>query len=224
MAWNQKMNQTHSRLFKFLFNNYLQNQARINWIEIPEIGLVSEKEIQTWLHGAWGFYFPLTNELPRFGNIGNWLVMNFAALSIATFQSLTNHGIDEIIATKMIGSITWRITSKWSSRAQRFTKLLFRDQLDQLKFFVNGVMKTLFRSPGYQFDFVDHENGFLLNVRRCPVADLMKAKGVSDLCVQTWCGVDFGLVDIFGSELVREGTIASGKIFCDFNFLGDLND
>lgn len=212
------MNQTLSKFFKFLFNKYLQNQARINWIEIPEIGPVSEKKIQTWLDGAWGFYFPLTNELPRFGNAGNWLVMNFAALSIATFQSLTNHGIDETIAKEMIGSISWNITSRWSSRAQRFTKLLFRDQLDQLKFFVNVVMKTLFRSPGYQFDFDEHEDGFLLNVRRCPVADLMKAKGVSELCVKTWCSVDSGLVDIFGGELVREGTIASGVKFCDFKF------
>ncbi|MEJ2487725.1 MAG: penicillin acylase family protein [Anaerolineales bacterium] len=55
-----------------------------------------------------------------------------------------------------------------------------------------------------------------LSVRR--VAELMKSNGASELCVESWCGVDFGLVEIFGGELKRSGTIAMGKGKCDFRF------
>jgi ubiquinone biosynthesis protein len=82
-------------------------------------------------------------------------------------------------------------------------------------------MRTFFSSPGYEFDLGETYQGFFLDVKRCPVAELMISKGVSDLCIQSWCEVDFGLVEIIGGKLQRNGTLAMGEQKCDFVFQPD---
>jgi ubiquinone biosynthesis protein len=82
-------------------------------------------------------------------------------------------------------------------------------------------MKTFFSPPAYRFDTDKIEDGFYLDVKRCPVAELMAATGASELCIQSWCGVDFGLVEIIGGSLLREGTLAMSREKCDFLFLPD---
>lgn len=148
-------------------------------------------------------------------------MMQLAFLSLAAHRALTRFGLDDDTANQMIYQLSWHITSTWTKRAQRFSGLLFKSQKNQLKFFVKAVMKMLFSPPGYQFQSGEMDKGFFLDVHRCPVADLMTARGKSDLCVDTWCSVDFGLVEIFGGHLQRTGTIAMGKDKCDFQFLDD---
>ncbi|NQS91007.1 MAG: L-2-amino-thiazoline-4-carboxylic acid hydrolase, partial [Chloroflexi bacterium] len=76
-----------------------------------------------------------------------------------------------------------------------------------------------FQSPCLSLYTGNIEAGYFLDVKRCPVAELMAANHASELCVQTWCGVDFGLVEIIGGTLQREGTLAMGRDKCDFVFL-----
>lgn len=82
-------------------------------------------------------------------------------------------------------------------------------------------MRTFFSPPGYNFDLGPTDQGFYLDVKQCPVAELMISKGVSYLCIQSWCAVNFGLVEMIGGKLQRHGTLAMGEQKCDFVFQVD---
>ena len=168
------------------------------------------------LESAWGIYHSQVRQMPKQANLGNWLVMHFAFLTLSAYQAMRDFGLTEETAVGLIQDLTWQITFTWTRRAKRISTPLFHSQMDQVKFYVAQIMKTLFSPPAYRFKMGELENGFYLDVLQCPVAELMKSRGVPDLCIQSWCGVDFGLVEILGGELVRTGTIAMGKEKCDF--------
>ena len=53
---------------------------------------------------------------------------------------------------------------------------------------------------------------------KCPVAEFFGQPDASELCVQTFCRLDFPLAEKWGGKLKRNGTIASGAPVCDFRW------
>ena len=212
------------RLFKLFMARYLRRLTKRIWlIDQPELGL-SNNDLNRILESSWKEYFRLISELDKQANLGNWLVMNFAYLTLAAYQVFLKRGMKEQEAIKLIYQLTWHITSTWALRAKRVSKSIIRAPMRELAFFVDLVMKTFFSPPAYQFDTGKTGRGFYLDVKRCPVAEMMAANNASELCIQTWCGVDFGLVEIIGGSLQREGTLAMGREKCDFVFLPQPQD
>lgn len=207
-----------SRLFKFLLSPYLRRTARKLWVGNHHRDSFTYKELRAVLDSAWKVYHVRVRSLPKQANLGNWLVMHFGYLTLSAYQALKDFGLNEETSIRLIQDLTWYVTSTWAKRARRFSKILFRDKMRQLEFFVDKIMQTLFSPPGYKYEKGNLGNGFYLDVFRCPVAELMKTNSASELCVQSWCNVDFGLVEIFRGELMRSGTIAMGKEKCDFRF------
>ncbi|MBL6748913.1 MAG: L-2-amino-thiazoline-4-carboxylic acid hydrolase [Nevskia sp.] len=54
----------------------------------------------------------------------------------------------------------------------------------------------------------------------CPIADYFESQGASDLCVGTWCNLDFALAEMWGGRLERHETLSAGCARCDFRFKG----
>lgn len=204
------------KIFVLLFSRYIRRTAFIKWSEKDSGVSLTSREVGLVLNAAWDNYTIGANQLSKQANIGNWFVMNFGYLTLSAFQALVDFGLDETSSIELIRDITWHVTSKGAKLAERFSKRVFRDQLKQLDFFVSLVMKTLFSRPGYQFSQGTLENGLFLDVHQCPAAELMKLNDGSELCIESWCNVDFGLVEILGGRLIRTGTIAMGKEKCDF--------
>lgn len=214
-----KQTSFQSTLFKLFISSYLRRQTKRIWlIGQPELGL-SNNDLNLILASSWNEYFRLISELDKQVNPGNWLVMNFAYLTLAAYQVFIKRGMNEQEAIQLIYQLTWHITSTWALRAKRVSKSIFNAPMRELGFFVDLVMKTFFSPPAYRFDTGKTGKGFFLDVKRCPVAEMMAANNASELCIQTWCGVDFGLVEIIGGSLQREGTLAMGREKCDFIFL-----
>jgi len=208
-----------SKLFKFLLSSYLRRLTGRLWLaDQSELGF-SKKGLDLILKQSWDKYSKSVLESDKQANLGNWMVMNFAHLTLGAFQVLIEQGLSEQDAINLIYKLTWEITSTWTKRAKRFSGVIFREPKRELAYFVDLVMKTFFPPPAYRFVTGEINNGFFLDVKRCPVAELMATNGISDLCIQTWCGVDFGLVKIIGGSLQREGTLAMGRDKCDFVFL-----
>ncbi len=207
-----------AKLFRFLLSFYLYRVATKIWLENQDDIYMSTQDIQCLLDAAWPKYGMSVIDMEKQGNLGNWLVMNFAYLTLSAYQVMLADGINQDEAIDKIHAITWDITSTWTKRAKRLSKFLFQDQMNQLNFFVGFIMKTLFSPPGYDYKRGKFEDGFYLDVKQCPVAELMISNGASGLCIQTWCGVDFGLVEILGGTLQRKGTLAMGERKCDFVF------
>jgi ubiquinone biosynthesis protein len=77
-----------------------------------------------------------------------------------------------------------------------------------------------FGAPGYQWrDVSGVEGEVAFDCTRCPVAELFARHNASELCVRTWCELDFPLAEKWGGRLERTGTIAMGKERCDFRWL-----
>lgn len=207
-----------SKLFNFLLSSYLRRLTGKLWLPDQSEVIISTKDLDLILKRSWQNYFSSVAKLDKQANLGNWLVMNFAHLTLGAYQVFLDEGINEQDAINLIYILTWEITSTWAKRAKKVSKALFHDPMRELAFFVNLVMRTFFSPPAYRFDTGKNESGFYLDVKRCPVAELMAANNASELSIQTWCGVDFGLVEIIGGNLQRNGTLAMGKQKCDFNF------
>ena len=83
---------------------------------------------------------------------------------------------------------------------------------------VDMFLRYPFNRPGYRYRDIAEPRGRALDMLRCPVADYLAANGAADLCVGTWCNLDYPLARMWGGELERHGTLAGGAKRCDFRF------
>ena len=63
------------------------------------------------------------------------------------------------------------------------------------------------------------EGEYVFDMVRCPVAEYFRSHDLADLCVQTWCNLDFPLATQWGgATLERTETLAGGGRRCDFRW------
>ena len=123
-----------SKLFKFFLSSYLRRLTARIWLEDqPDLGF-SESDLDLILERSWQEYFRLIGELDNQANLGNWMVMNFAYLTLAAFQVLKNWGLHEQQAINLIYQLTWGVTAIWTKRAKGVSKSIFRDPMRELVF------------------------------------------------------------------------------------------
>jgi hypothetical protein len=77
-----------------------------------------------------------------------------------------------------------------------------------------------FNSPGYIARRVPTDDGIAFDMIRCPVARYFRAYGAGDVCVGSWCNLDYALAEMVGRKMVRTKTLAAGDACCDFRFIG----
>jgi len=53
---------------------------------------------------------------------------------------------------------------------------------------------------------------------RCPVSDLFRAHNSADLCVGSWCNLDYPLGEAVGLKLTRDKTLVEGGDRCAFRW------
>ena len=78
-----------------------------------------------------------------------------------------------------------------------------------------------FNAPGYLIETVPAESGTTFNVVHCPVATYFRDRGAVDLCVASWCNLDYTLSELTHQKLVRTKTLVQGADHCDFRVLPD---
>ena len=67
-------------------------------------------------------------------------------------------------------------------------------------------------------------NIFAFNVYRCPVAEYFASQGLSNLCVSTFCNLDYPLADVWDVILERPNVLAEGAKYCNFKFKSKNNN
>ena len=83
---------------------------------------------------------------------------------------------------------------------------------------VNSFLRFPFTPPGYVFERLSSSDGISLDMLRCPVAEYFQKQNTSDLCIGTWCNLDFALAEMWGGWLERTETLAAGCERCNFRF------
>lgn len=180
--------------------------------------LISSSDLRPIVERIWEIYLFEAPTIPQQKNLRTTLVMNFACLTFSGYTAMIEAGMAKQEVIDSIYDLTWDITARSTRLANRISKLLIKDASRRMEYLVDLVMKLVFSPPAYQTQKGVVQGGFFMDVCSCPVAEYMISKDAAELCVQTWCGVDFGLVELIGGRLERSGTRAMGKEKCDFVF------
>lgn len=149
--------------------------------------------------------------------------MNLAAVTLAFLQVLVSKGVNRAYAIELTGDAAWKVYERWGRIPILFAKLRSRDPSEHMRVSVEMFLRFPFTPPGYLFDRLPSEDGISLNMKRCPVAEYFRREEATDLCIGTWCNLDYPLAEMWGGHLERSQTLAEGCEHCDFRFrLGRL--
>lgn len=170
------------------------------------------------LRDAWGDFARRAPDLPVEPTLGSRQNVALAALTAAFCEALTDQGVERDYAIELTADVSWRVYAYWGRAAAILTAPWPADPATKLRRRVNTFLRFPFNPPGYRFHDIPEPTGRSLDMLRCPVADYMATQNASDLCVGSWCNLDFALAEMWGRRLERTGSIAGGSDLCDFRF------
>lgn len=142
----------------------------------------------------------------------------FSALTISVYQALLDAQVEEAYATRLMADAIWEVYQKWGTASRFISLAKSRDRSDRLRTSIRLFLRFPFNPPSYEREDISGTPEVAFNITRYPVADYFSSRGLSKLCVATWCNQDFALAEMWGGKLIRTKTIAGGSPRCDFVF------
>lgn len=185
----------------------------------PEQGRFTHADVDSILAETWRRYAELAPVAPDEPTLGSRMNVHLAVLSLACFQTLLARGVERTYAIDLFADMAWAIYEKWGRIPDSVVQLLARTPLQRLRLDVDALLRFPFNPPGYEIERLADAEGVSFNVRRCPIAEYFEAHGAADLCVTSWCNLDYALAEMWGGHLERSGTLANGDPLCDFRFV-----
>ena len=181
-------------------------------------GRFTHDEVDQILKKVWLDYDQLAPQVPREPKLGNRMNMYLACITLSSLKVLIATGIERAYAIELIGDLAWNVYERWGRLAHFFARSFANEPRKQLRMAVNLFLRFPFTPPGYQFERLPNQNGISFDMLRCPIAEYFQSHEASDLCINTWCNLDFPLAKMWGGWLDRTETLAAGGPRCDFRF------
>lgn len=183
-----------------------------------ERGRFTDEDARRLLARSWQIQSQLVTGLavePTFGARMNvWL----ASLSLAFHRALVEDGVPSARATDVVADTAWLVYRTWGKLPWLLARIATRNPLRRLRICTDLFRRFPFNAPGYLMEDVEADDAVIFSVRKCPVAEFFAGQGATDLCVRTWCALDFPLAETWGGSLQRSGTLAGGATGCDFKW------
>jgi predicted unusual protein kinase regulating ubiquinone biosynthesis (AarF/ABC1/UbiB family) len=176
--------------------------------------------VERMLDTLWTRYTDLSAEAPQTRSIGARLMVHLSIATLAAYHMLLDAGKSSTSATDVIFEIAWDVYARMGAIPRGIAQLTGVDPAGELRYVTEVFRKFPFSAPDYHFeDVTSAEPGVVaFNCLQCPVASVFRARGLGDLCVNTWCKLDYPLARQWNAELRRSGTIAGGAPLCDFRW------
>jgi hypothetical protein len=212
------------RLVRTIYRRSIRRAARNALVgrlrdrERQEEGRFTRAELDDLLEQTWIAYDQLAPHVPHEPKIGNRLNMLLAAMTLAFLQVLVGRGTGRSYAIELVGDVAWKLYERWGHIPIVVARLRSREPTERMRVSVEMFLRFPFTPPGYVFDRLPSEEGISLDMLRCPVAEYFRREGASDLCIGTWCNLDYPLAEMWGGRLERTQTLAAGCDRCDFRF------
>jgi len=184
----------------------------------PSAGRFTRADVDRLLAAAWSNFDRLSPRLPREPTVGSRQNVLLACLTLSMLQALTAEAIERDYAIELIGDACWKVYAQWGEIPRVATRLLTRDPAKRMRMSVEMFLRYPFNRPGYRYTDIAEPTGRGLDMLRCPFAEYLASRDAADLCVATWCNLDFQLARMWGGELERHRTLAGGANHCDFRF------
>jgi ubiquinone biosynthesis protein len=146
-------------------------------------------------------------------------MVRLAACAVSLYRALLQLNIPGEEAARLVSSAAWLVYERMALAPRVLAALVTRDPLRRLKIATDFFRWFPFGPPSYQMKDVRAEAGVVaFDVMRCPVAEFFQREGHADLCLLTFCDLDFPLARAWGGSLERTSTIAVGAQRCDFRW------
>ncbi|MBA3868243.1 MAG: L-2-amino-thiazoline-4-carboxylic acid hydrolase [Anaerolineae bacterium] len=179
----------------------------------------TDTQVDEILDRTWLRYLDLEPSIPPQKTYGARFTVHAAAAIIAIHEVLTALGQTKENATDLIYQIAWEVYTVMGDLPWFVGGAFTQDGFQRLKLATDAFRTLPFGSPAYLWQDVDAGEGVVgFDCLRCPVAEYFESHNQSELCVQTFCKLDFPLAEQWGATLERTGTIASGAPRCDFRW------
>ncbi len=179
----------------------------------------SDHEVDDLLESTWARYAALAPSVPSQETLGARFMVHLSALTIAMYEALLARGQTAEGATTLIYDMAWLVYTKMGEVPWMMAGAISNESIKKLRFATTAFRTFPFDSPSYLWKDVDAAPDVVaFDCLKCPVAEHFRTHNLSDLCVNTWCKLDYPLARQWGSELTRTGTIASGAPVCDFRW------
>jgi len=179
----------------------------------------TEDEIEGILDEVWSGYDQLAHSVPSQETVGGRFMVHASAVEISMYRVLLLRGQSKERATKIIYDTVWHIYTKMGEVPWDLATLFRNSDYDKLRFATTAFRTFPFSSPSYRWQEIEAEPGVVaFNCLKCPVAEYFQSHNLAELCVNTWCSLDYPLARQWGAELKRTGTIAGGANVCDFRW------
>lgn len=175
-------------------------------------------EIEEILKHAEANYQGLAPELPEEKTFGARMGLQLACSAVAFYYTLTERETDEEKAIQLLADTNWEIVKRSMAPIGWIGKLLFREPLQRVRWSFKIQRRLIYNSPGWFMDVVPVENGFGIDIFRCPLADYLRPLGLSKLCDGAFCESDFRTAELGGVRLARTETLSRGNDRCDFRY------
>jgi hypothetical protein len=200
--------------------------GRLRSPQSPDSGRFTRRDVARLLRAAWTRYEREVDSLPAQPTLGSTMNVRLACFTLSFLEELLEAGIERKYAIELVADATWQVYRTWArlaAAAGRFTPgkstaLAFAASKDTAR---GGAvhLRFPFNAPGYVIKTVPTERGTAFDVVHCPVAVYFRARGAADLCVASWCNLDFALSEMTHQKLVRTQTLVQGADHCDFRIL-----
>jgi ubiquinone biosynthesis protein len=179
----------------------------------------SEPEARSILDDAWDDFEQQRPHLQKEKAVGARLMVHAAALTAGFYRALRARDVSDEEARRLTADVTGLVYEKMAGVPWMIARLSSRTRRGRLERATRAFRRFPFGPPSYQMvDIPGDEDVVAFDVRRCPVAEHLRAQGLSALCADAWCDLDFPLAKKWGARLERPLTLARGADRCDFRW------
>lgn len=174
----------------------------------PEHGRFTVIEVDEFVREAWRKVEQMAPNLPNEPTFGSRMNVMLACLSFSMLMVLLARGAERQYAIELIADAAWKVYRKWAMLPRFFAGFLTRDPTERMRICVNSFLRFPFNPPGYKLERRPSDCGITFNILACPIARYLTKQDAADLCVASWCNLDFALAEMWGGKLERTGTLA----------------
>jgi ubiquinone biosynthesis protein len=172
---------------------------------------------------AWEAYRLRKKGLPRQPTVGSRMNLRLACFTLTFFDAVLAECGERKYAIELVADATWQVYRVWA-RLALWTSYFGRRGSTALGFASmrtsNGqksvTLRFPFNPPGYLIETVPADKGVGFNVIKCPVAEFFRGEQAADLCLASWCNLDYPLAELTRDRLIRTRTLVADQKSCDF--------
>jgi hypothetical protein len=177
------------------------------------------REVDRALQETWRIYDLLVPNIPKEPTWGGRLMVRLAACAVSLHRALVQMNVPGEESIRLVSAAAWLVYEKMALPPRLLAALITRDPLRRLKTATDLFRWFPFGPPSYRMEDVPAQIAVVaFDVLRCPVAEFFRREGEPELCVRTFCQLDFPLAKAWGGTLERTNTIAAGATRCDFRW------